>query len=316
MVVKKKNGKWRVCVDFTDLNRACLKDSFSMPKIDQLVDAIYGHSMMSFLDAFQGYHQITLAAKDQEKTTFILPDANYHYTVMPFGLNNARAMYQRMMTRMFRDKIGRTVEVYIDDIVVKCKWEIQHIDDLKEEFEVLQWHRLRLNADKYAFRMGAGKFLRYLITNQGIEVNPDQIEAIKRLKLPDSPKEVQVLTGMLAALNWFISKFVDRCSLFYQFLKKWKGFQWSEECDKAFQELKEYLMRAPMLIALKPREDLFMYLSMSEYVMSAVLLRDQGVQQPIYYISKTLVNAETRYLPLEKLVLALVHSTQKLPHYF
>ena len=121
MVVKKKNGKWRVCVDFTDLNRACLKDPFPMPKIDQLVDAIYGHLRMSFLDSFQGYHQIALAPKDREKMAFISPDANYHYTVMPFRLKNAGATYQWMMTRMFRDKIGCTVEVYIDDMVVKSK---------------------------------------------------------------------------------------------------------------------------------------------------------------------------------------------------
>ena len=92
-----------------------------MPKIVQLVDATYGHSRMSFLDAFQGYHQIALATEDQEKTAFISPEANYHYTMMPFGLKNARATYQWMMTRMFRDKIGQTVEVYIDDMVVKRK---------------------------------------------------------------------------------------------------------------------------------------------------------------------------------------------------
>ena len=109
-----------------------------MPKIDQLVDATYGHSRMSFLDAFQGYHQIALALKDQGKTTFISPDANYHYTVMPFGLKNARATYQRMMTRMFRDKIGCTVEVYIDDMIVKRKQEGQHIEDLQGTFEVLR----------------------------------------------------------------------------------------------------------------------------------------------------------------------------------
>jgi len=108
---KKKNGKWRVCVDFTDLNRACLKDPFPMPKIDQLVDATYGHPRMSFLDVFQRYHQIALAAKDREKTVFITPDANYHYTVMPFGLKNARVTYQQMMTRMFLEQIGRTVEM-------------------------------------------------------------------------------------------------------------------------------------------------------------------------------------------------------------
>ena len=93
IVVKKKNGKWRVCVDFTDLNRACPKDPFPMPKIDQLVDSTYGHPRMSFLDAFQGYHQIALAPEDREKTAFISPNANYHYTVMPFGLKNAGATY-------------------------------------------------------------------------------------------------------------------------------------------------------------------------------------------------------------------------------
>ena len=138
MVVKKKNGKWRVCVNFTDLNRACPKDSFPILKIDQLVDATYGHLRMSFLDAFQGYHQIARAAEDQEKTAFISPNANYHYTVIPFGLKNAGATYQQMMTRMFRDKIGHTAEVYIDNMVVKSKRGAQHIDDLKEVFEVLR----------------------------------------------------------------------------------------------------------------------------------------------------------------------------------
>ena len=215
VVVKKKNGKWRVCVDFTDLNRACLKDPFPMPKINQLVDATYGHPRMSFLDVYQGYHQIALAAEDQEKTTFISPDANFHYTVMPFGLKNAGTTYQRMMTRMFRDKIGRTMEVYIDDMVAKSKREVQHIDDLKEVFEMLRQHKLRLNADKCAFEVGAGKFLGYMITNRGIKVNPDQIEAVKRLKPPSNRKEVQVLTGMLGALYHFISKFAEQCHLFY-----------------------------------------------------------------------------------------------------
>ena len=143
---------------------------------------------------------------------------------MPFGLKNAEATYQRMMTRMFRDKIGSTVEVYIDDMVVKNKQEMQHINDLKGVFEVLRRHKLCLNADKCAFGVGAGKFLGYLITNRGIEVNPNQIEAVKCLKSSSNPKEVQVLTSMLAALNQFISKFVDRCRSFYQLLKKWKNF--------------------------------------------------------------------------------------------
>ena len=159
MVVKKKNDKWRVCVDFTDLNWACPKDPFPMPKIDQLVDATYGHPRMSFLDAFQGYHQIVLAPVDREKTAFISPDANYHYKVMPFRLKNAGTTYQLMMTRMFQEKIGCTVEVYIDDMVVKSKQE--HIEDLQGVFEVLWQRKLRLNAEKCTFGVEAGKFLGY-----------------------------------------------------------------------------------------------------------------------------------------------------------
>ena len=125
---------------------------------------------------------------------------------------------------MFRDKIGRTVEVYIDDLVVKSKRQTQHVEDLREAFELLRQHKLRLNAEKCAFGVGAGKFLGYLISCRGIEVNPDQIVAVQRLKSPSNPKEVQVLTGMLAALNRFILRFSDRCRPFYQLLKKWKGF--------------------------------------------------------------------------------------------
>ena len=124
-----------------------------------------------------------------------------------------------------------------------------------------------------------------------------------------------MLTGMLATLNRFISNFADWCCPFYQLLKKWKGFQWTDECEKFFQDL-EYLVQALMLSTPEPGEDLFMYLLVFEHAVSIVLVRDQGVQLPVYYISKTLIDAEIRYLPLEKLVLALVHATRKLPHYF
>ena len=135
VVVKKKNGKWRVCVDFTNLNRACLKDR---SKIDQLVDTTIGHQRMRFLDAFQGYHQIALAPEDQENTSFITPEGNYHYTMMPFELKNAGATYQRMVTRMFTELISKTVEVYINDVVVKMKERVGHACDLVDVFDILR----------------------------------------------------------------------------------------------------------------------------------------------------------------------------------
>ena len=131
---------------------------------------------MSFLDAFQEYHQIPLALDDQEKTTFVTPTGNYHYKVMPFGLKNAGSTYQRMMTKMFEPQLGKNIEVYIDDMVVKSKVVPEHVGDLGNIFEILRKHKLCLNASKCSFGVGSSKFLGYMVTHQGIEVNPNQIK--------------------------------------------------------------------------------------------------------------------------------------------
>ena len=166
-----------------------------MPWIDQLVDMTAGHPRMSFLDAFQGYHQIALAADDQEKTAFLTPIGNYHYKVMPFSLKKAGSTYQRMMTRMFESQLGKSIETYIDDMVVKSKVASKHVRDLRDIFEILKRHKLRLNASKCLFGVGLGKFLGYRVTDRGIEVNPDQIRAVNSLQPPRNPKEVQKLTA-------------------------------------------------------------------------------------------------------------------------
>ena len=176
-----------------------------MPKIDQLVDATVSHTRMSFLDAFQGYHQIPLALDDQEKTTFVTLIGNYHYKVMSFGLKNAGCTYQRMMTRMFESLLGKNIEVYIDDMVVKSKMVSEHLGDLRAIFEILRHYKLRLNASKCSFSVRSSKFLGYMVTHRGIEVNPYEIKAINNLRYLRNPKEVQKLTGMAAALNRFIS---------------------------------------------------------------------------------------------------------------
>ena len=179
-----------MCVDFTDLNKACPKDPFPMPKIDQLVDATVGHPQMSFLDAFQGYHQIPLALDDQEKIDFVTSVGNFNYKVMPFSLKNAGSTYQRMMTRMFESQLGKNIEIYIDDMVVKSKVVSEHLGDLGIIFEILRKYKLRLNAFKCSFGAGSGKFLGYMVTHRGIEVNHDQIKAINNLQSPRNPKEM------------------------------------------------------------------------------------------------------------------------------
>ena len=157
----------------------------------------------------------------------------------------------------------------------------------------------------------------YMITTRGIEVNPYQISVIRQLEPPNHPKEVQKLTRIIATLNRFVSRSADRCRPFYQLLKKWKGFLWTEECDEAFKDLKAYLASPLILSRPEPGEDLYMYLVISDHVVISVLIwQHKGIQRPIHYLSKTLVDVETQYLPLEKMVLALVHATRKLPHYF
>ena len=153
---------------------------------------------------------------------------------MSFGLKNAGSTYQRMMTRMFEPRLGKNIEIYIDNMVVKSKVVTEHLEDLSNIFDILKRHKLRLKASKCSFGVGSGKFLGYMVTHRGIEVNPDQIKAISDLKPPRNAKEVQKLTGMIAALNRFIFRLADRCRAFYLLINKWKGFEWSEECTAAF----------------------------------------------------------------------------------
>ena len=156
-----------------------------------------------------------------------------------------------------------------------------------------------------------------MVTHKGIEVNPDQIKAINNLRTPRNPKEVQKLTGMAATLNRFISRSVDRCRPFFLLINKWNNFEWTEECARAFQQLKDYLARSPIMFSPKPGKILFTYIAVTPYAVSLVLIRvDNGIQRPVYYVSKSLYEAEVRYLPLEKAILAVVLGTRKLPHYF
>ena len=143
---------------------------------------------------------------------------------MSFGLKNAGSIYQRMMTKMFKPQLGKNVKVYIDDMVVKSKVVPEHVGDLENIFETLRKHKLGLNASKCSFGVGSGKFLGYMVTHRGIEINPDQIKAINNLQPPRNPKEVQKLIRMTAALNRFISWSVDRCRPFFLLMNKWKGF--------------------------------------------------------------------------------------------
>ncbi|KAI3812676.1 hypothetical protein L1987_17388 [Smallanthus sonchifolius] len=317
VMVQKKNGKWRVCVDYMYLNKACPKDPFPLPHIDSMVDITTGHEILTFMDASSGFQQIQMEPSDQEDTAFMTPTCIYCYIAMPFGLKNAGATYQRLVNMMFKEKLGDTMKVYIDDMVVKSKRAEDHLKGLREAFDILDQYNMKLNPSKWHFGVGTGKFLGYMVTRRGIEASLEQIKEIINLKSPANTKDVQRLTDRVATLNMFISRSSERCKEFYDILRKNKRFEWEEKQERALQSLKEYLSSALLLMKPEDDEPLSLYLAVSQSTVSVVLVRDhEGQQHPVYYVSKSLLAAETRYSHLEKLILALIMASTKLRHYF
>jgi hypothetical protein len=313
VLVKKSSGKWRMCVDFTDLNKACPKDIFPLPWMDVLIDSTSGPELLSFIDAFSGYNQIHMSKLDEEKTSFITDRGLYYYNMMPFGLKNAGATYQRLVNRMFSDQIGRNVEVYVDDMLVKSRKAISHLADLKETFNTLRRYQMKLNLAKCAFGVSSGKFLGFMVSSRGIEANPEKIQAVLEMQAPRTTKQLQQLTGRITALNWFISRSTDKCLPFFKILRK--TFVWSSECEEAFCQLKEYLANPPLLSSPEEGEILYLYLAVSAVIL--VLVREEsGVQKPVYFTSRALHGAEGRYPQIEKLALALITSARRLRPYF
>lgn len=176
--VKKSNGQLRICVDFRHLNMACPMDMYPLPNIDTLVDATANHEMMSFMDGFVGYNLIKMSVEDAKMTVFRTSFGNFYYVVIPFGLKNAGATYQRAMQAIFHDMIHDIVEDYVDDIVVKSKKETTHVEDLRKVFERCRMYKLKMNPKKCAFGMTTGNFLGFLVHNRGLEVDPNKAKAI------------------------------------------------------------------------------------------------------------------------------------------
>ncbi|GKV01994.1 hypothetical protein SLEP1_g14488 [Rubroshorea leprosula] len=264
VLVKKPNDKWRMCSDFINLNEACLKDPHPLPNVEKLVERAAGHERMSFLDANSGYHQVQLLLDDQEKTAFYASDAIYCYVMI-------------------------NIEVYVDDMIVTSKRADDHIDDLNETFQNLRRAQMKLNPLKCTFAVESGKFIGYVVCKKGIEVNPKKVQAIQQMEPPKTIKDVQRLTGRVAALHRFIARSVERCLPFFKALQEPKNFQWTAECQQAFDELKQYLVSAPLLSKLVEGESLYLYLGVTE---------------------------EANYPLAEKAAFALVYMARKLRAYF
>ncbi|KAK1602530.1 hypothetical protein QYE76_017961, partial [Lolium multiflorum] len=299
MVPRKDTTALRMCIDYTGLNKHCPKDHFPLPRIDQIVDSTAGCDRLSFLDAYSGYNQIKLKKEDQELTAFITPHGVFCYN------------------------IGRNIEVYIDDIVVKTKHAATLIDDLRETFDNLDKYKIKLNPKKCFFGVPGGQVLGYFISARGIEANPLKIKAILDMEPPKNLHQVQQLAGRLAALSRFIAKLGEKALPFYNLMKKSEKFEWTKEAQESFDNLKKILSTSPVLVTPREKETLLMYIAATAQVFSSVLVvereeagRVHGVQRPVYYLSEVLTLARQRYPHHQKLAYAVWRSARKLRHYF
>jgi hypothetical protein len=310
-------------VDYTSFKKACPKDPFPLPHIDQVVDSTAGCETLCFLDAYSGYHQIEMCIANQLATSFITPFGAYCYQMMPFGLKNAGATFQRCMRHVFGELIGCIIEVYIDDIVIKSKKMGGLVPDLTEVFTKLRQHGVKLNPEKCVFGVPRGVLLVFVVSKRGIEANPEKISAIMEMGPIKNLKGVQRVTGCLVALSRFIARHGERILPLYKLMKKSDHFTWTPEVQEALDSLKNMLKSPPILTAPTPEEPMLLYISATAQVVSAALVvereepgRSQMVQRPVYFVSEVLSNSKTRYSQMQKLVYAILMTKSNLQHYF
>ncbi len=317
--VEKKDGRWRVCVDFRDLNRATPKDEYPMPVAETLINAAAGHKILSFMDGNAGYNQIFMAPEDIHKTAFRVPGAVglFEYIVMTFGLKNAGATYQRAMNYIFHDLIGKLVEIYIDDVVVKSTSIEGHLEDLRQILERTRRFGLRMNPKKCAFGVTAGQFLGFLVHERGIEIGLKSQEAVRTMKPPTTRKELQQLIGKINFVRRFISNLSGRIEPFMGMvkIKSDDEFRWGAEQQRAFEEIKEYLSKPPVLVSPQQDRPFYIYLSVADTSIASVVVQvHDGQEKVVFYISRRMLDAETRYPEIEKLCLCLFFTCTKLRH--
>ncbi|XP_052725995.1 uncharacterized protein LOC128194433 [Vigna angularis] len=316
--VPKKDGNVRMCVDYRDLNRASPKDNFPLPHIDTLVDNTAKYSLFSFMDGFSGYNQIKMAPEDMEKTTFITLWGTFCYKVMSFGLKNAGATYQRAMVTLFHDMMHKEIEVYVDDMIAKSESEEEHVLNLKKLFERLRKYKLRLNPAKCTFGVKSGKLLGFVVSQKGIEVDPDKVRAISEMPTPSTEKEVRGFLGGLNYIARFISQLTATCEPMFKLLRKNQVMVWNEDCQAAFEKIKQYLQDPPVLRPPEPGRPLILYLTVLERSMGCVLGQHDEAgkrEHAIYYLSKKFTDCEQRYSSLERTCCALAWAAHRLRQY-
>jgi len=302
LLVKKKDGSSRLCVDYRQLNKLTIKNKYPLPRIDDLMDQLHGATVFSKIDLRSGYHQIRVKSDDIQKTAFRSRYGHYEYVVMPFGVTNAPAMFMDYMNRIFRPFLDKFVVVFIEDILIYSRSYEEHAEHLRTVLSILREKQLYAKLSKCEFWMSTVQFLGHMISAQGISVDPSKVEAVLKWGRPKSVTEIRSFVGLAGYYRRFIEGFSKMVAPLTQLTRKDQPFAWTDRCEESFLELKKKLTSAPVLVIPDASKPFEVFCDASHQGLGCVLMQNRRV---VAYASRQLKNHEKNY-PTHDLELAAV----------
>ena len=337
VLVKKKSGGIRLCMDYRKLNNITKKDSFPLPRIDDVLDLLHGQKYFTTLDLASGYWQIEMDDSSKEKTAFIVDNNLYEWNRLSFGLTNAPGTFQRLMNYVLRSVIGKICLVYLDDIIVFSESKKEHLTNLGCIFDLLKEADLKLGLSKCKFMCQSVQYLGHVISANGITPDPGKIELLKNFKRPTTVVEIQSFLGLASYYRRFIKNFADIAHPLIELTKKKKDkgnhnsqakkpitkqvagtdiFTWGNAEQTSFEKLRECLITPPIVAFPDFDKEFLIFTDASNYGIGAVLSQIQGEKEVVIaYSSRHLNTAERNYSAIEREALAIVYGVKRYRHY-
>lgn len=316
VVVKKKDGSDRMCVDFRTLNKIVKPVSFPLPLIDDILCLLGKARYFTALDLKSGYWQVQLDEKSKEKTAFACHKGLFQFNRMPFGLSNAPAVFQELMNIVLQGKEDFSI-AYLDDILIFSETAEKHLEHIQEVFDRLRKHGLKLKLKKCSFFQEQTEYLGFIINEKGVKPDPKKVAAIRQLPAPTSVREIRGFIGMCSYYRRFIPNFSQIAEPLIDLTRKYAKFRWSETCQRAFDYLKKSLTVVPLLTYPDINKPYVLYTDASDECVGACLTQqtDEGEEKPIYYLSHKLSKTQKKWPTIEKEAYAIHYALQKLDHY-